>query len=236
MRLMRQLHKWTALIVGIQVLLWLVSGLAMSLFDEQEVSGAVSAAFEHDVELLPVNGRIAEPAGLAASAAQPLREIELKRQSGKWVWRVESEDQVQLYDAIDGSSIEIDEAYVRGVAAAGYDGTGKPKTVTLLSSPTLEARGHSIPMWKVDFDDRYRTSFYISADEGRILERRNDTWRWFDLFWMLHTMDYAERDNFNNPWVIAVAFASVWLAVSGIVLLVKSLAPRRNRAPSHSPR
>jgi hypothetical protein len=83
------------------------------------------------------------------------------------------------------------------MSAAGYGGTGKLKTVTLLGRSRLEARGHSAPIWKVDFDDQYHTRSYISADEGRILERRNDTWRWFDLFWMLHTMDYAERDNFQ---------------------------------------
>jgi hypothetical protein len=39
---------------------------------------------------------------------------------------------------------------------------------------------------------------------------------------MLHTMDYRGRDNFNNPLVITLGFAGLWLAVSGLILLFKS--------------
>ena len=40
-------------------------------------------------------------------------------------------------------------------------------------------------------------TYYISATTGSVLERRNDTWRWWDFFWMLHIMDYDERENVN---------------------------------------
>ena len=39
---------------------------------------------------------------------------------------------------------------------------------------------------------------------------------------MLHTMDYEGRDNFNNPIVITIGFAALWLALSGFLLLFKS--------------
>jgi hypothetical protein len=229
MRLARTLHKWTALIVGLQVLLWLVSGLVMTVLDERKVSGAITAAFEHDIELLPAQSTIVEPAVVLGSGSRVATEIELQRHTGKWVWRVQFATNVQLFDAANGSPIRIDDNFVRAAAAAGYSGTGKLRAVTLLHEANVEVRGHSMPVWKVEFDDSQRTRFYLSADEGRILERRNDTWRLFDFFWMLHTMDYVGRDNFNNPWVILVAFASVWLAVSGVILLVKSFAPRRKR-------
>ena len=40
MALMRKLHKWISLLVGVQVLLWLTSGLVISLLDPAKVSGA----------------------------------------------------------------------------------------------------------------------------------------------------------------------------------------------------
>ena len=100
-------------------------------------------------------------------------------------------------------------------------------TVTLVSEATQEARGHALPLWRVDFADERNTRYYVSASEGRLVERRNDAWALFDVFWMLHTMDYANRDDFNTPWVIAFALGALWLAISGGFLLVKSFAPRR---------
>lgn len=35
-------------------------------------------------------------------------------------------------------------------------------------------------------------------------------------------MDYEGRDDFNNPLVITVATATLWLTLSGLLLLLKS--------------
>ena len=35
----RKLHKWLGLIIGAQMLIWLVSGMLISLIDQQNVSG-----------------------------------------------------------------------------------------------------------------------------------------------------------------------------------------------------
>lgn len=64
--------------------------------------------------------------------------------------------------------------------------------------------------------------FYFSADDGRLVQARNETWRLFDFFWMLHTMDFRTRDNFNNPLVITIGFAALWLSLSGFLLLFRS--------------
>jgi hypothetical protein len=39
-----RLHKWAALVVGIQMLLWVAGGLAMSLFELDEVHGDLTKA------------------------------------------------------------------------------------------------------------------------------------------------------------------------------------------------
>ena len=65
-------------------------------------------------------------------------------------------------------------------------------------------------------------SVYVSEATGRVLERRNDAWRLFDFLWMLHTMDYWGRDDFNHPLIIAVTFGVLWLTATGIYLLFVS--------------
>ena len=67
------------------------------------------------------------------------------------------------------------------------------------------------------------SSYYVSGTTGEVLERRNDTWRWWDFFWMLHNMDYSERTSFNHPLIITVGFAMAWLAVTGFWLLFRTM-------------
>ena len=50
--------------------------------------------------------------------------------------------------------------------------------------------------------------------------RRNDRWRVFDFFWMLHVMDYRERENFNHPLLISMAGLALATVLAGLVLLV----------------
>jgi hypothetical protein len=85
----------------------------------------------------------------------------------------------------------------------------------------LEARGAGA-VWEAAFDDPGRTRLYFSAEDGRFVAARNDRWRLFDVFWMLHTMDYRGRDDFNHPLVILFTTGALWLGISGVLLLLQS--------------
>ena len=91
-----------------------------------------------------------------------------------------------------------------------------------METATLEVREHEGSIWRVPFSDSDATTLYVSAQDGRILERRNDSWRLFDFVWMLHIMDYTGRKDFNNPLVITAASGGLWNVLSGIWLLVTS--------------
>jgi uncharacterized iron-regulated membrane protein len=234
MRFLRKLHKWLGLIVALQLLMWTVSGTLFAWLDHHEVSA------EHSV-------RESEPSILAPSVAlvQPpswgagdLLEVRLTSLLDQWVWRVETNQGVTLRSATTGEPLQLTEQFVRELAARQYNGSGKVASVVFHPTSTIETRD-SGSTWEARFDDAGETTLYFSADDGRLVETRNSTWRLFDLFWMLHTMDYRGRDNFNNPLVITVGFAALWLALSGFILLFKSfrrqdfafLAPRRRNAP-----
>jgi Na+-transporting NADH:ubiquinone oxidoreductase subunit F len=36
---MRKIHKWVGLLIGIQFVLWMASGVVISLFDSEKVQG-----------------------------------------------------------------------------------------------------------------------------------------------------------------------------------------------------
>jgi hypothetical protein len=35
-------------------------------------------------------------------------------------------------------------------------------------------------------------------------------------------MDYVGRDNFNNPLIVTIGMATLWLSISGVLLLIRS--------------
>jgi len=218
---MRKLHKWVGLLIALQFVIWLGSGLIMSLLDHESVEGHEHKAHEqHAMGAWPTGAQ--SPAQVLANAKRPVQTIESFWLRHDPVYRLSHKDEVWLVDARNGSPVEVDAVTVAAVAKADYVGDGAPAAPKLLTEPPLEARGHAGPIWRVDFADDDSTTLYISGQDGRILERRNDAWRLFDVVWMLHIMDYTGRQNFNNPLVITMAAGGLWIALSGLWLLVVS--------------
>lgn len=218
MRLLRKLHKWLGLIVVLQLLLWTVSGTVFAWLDHHDVSAEHSVRnIEPAVLATPVN--LKEPPSW--SGPGEILEVRLASLLDLWVWRIETTAGVTLLDATTAEPVKLTQQWVRKLATRHYNGSGELASVAFHPASTLETRD-SAATWEARFDDEHATTLYFSADDGRLVEARNSTWRLFDFFWMLHTMDYSGRDNFNNPWVITVAFAALWLALSGFILLFKS--------------
>ncbi|KUJ83564.1 peptidase [Microbulbifer flavimaris] len=234
-RIVARVHKWLGLLVGLQLLVWLISGLVFSLLDPRLVSGRHLVAEEPQAKsLMAPRALLGHEAMAARYPADTVLSIELTHQLGRPLYRIETARYIELRDARSGFLFEIDAEMAARVAARDYAGDerllGSP---IRLEAPTLETRKHTGPLWRVNADDEFGTSLYLSVEDGQILERRTDTWRLFDFFWMLHTMDYRGRDNFNNPLIILVGFASLWLVLSGVYMLVRLVsrlrAARRNK-------
>ena len=88
----------------------------------------------------------------------------------------------------------------------------------MINDRNTEYRG-PLPVWQVVMGDAEDTRLYISPATGDVIARRNDTWRLYDFFWMLHIMDYENRTNFNNPLVITASIAALIASISGIWLI-----------------
>ena len=66
-----------------------------------------------------------------------------------------------------------------------------------------EYREKPLPAFAVSFDGDVNTTVYVSAELGTVQTYRNNRWRVFDFLWMLHVMDYQNRDNINN-WLLRI--------------------------------
>ena len=222
MRFLKKLHKWVGLLIGLQVLLWVLSGLVISLLDPIKVSGKQWAnPTPHELEALP-SGTLLEPDELPTAHLAGALSVSLSVSRGAPAYRIQHTAGETLLSAVDGSIIVTGKADAEKLAAEDFTGDGDIVSTMAGTAPDLETRDNSGPYWKVNFLDGVNTSIYISASSGEILERRNSFWRVRDFFWMLHIMDYSTREDFNNPLVITVALVALWLGISGFMLLFGS--------------
>jgi uncharacterized iron-regulated membrane protein len=216
---LRQIHKWVGLVIGLQFLMWAISGTAMALLDMEEVAGGPAA----EVHQPPLPALTAWPIVQQSLGGQPVTGLRLRSLPQGTAYQATTEQGVQLFNAADGSQVAIDEAAATAIARATHPDDAVVRSVAPLSELTFAVRSHQLPIWRVDFEDARNSSYYVSGSTGEILARRNDTWRWFDFFWMLHIMDYSERTSFNHPLIITVGFVMAWLAVTGFWLLFRTM-------------
>jgi uncharacterized iron-regulated membrane protein len=217
---LRRIHKWVGLVIGLQFLVWAISGAAMALFDMGEVAGGAMA--EAPAPTLPAGGA-AWPRVREALVGQPVTALTIRSLPQGHVLEATTSAGVKLFDARDGSAVLIDRDAAGSIARASHPEGASPMQVTPLGDLTLAVREHELPIWQVDFNDAVHSSYYVSGSTGELLERRNDSWRWWDFFWMLHNMDYAQRTSFNHPLIIMVGFALAWLSVTGFWLLFRTM-------------
>ena len=221
MLFLRKLHKWLGLIIGLQVVLWAASGVAFAWLDRDDVAATNSVRTVEPAVLSQAIVKTDPAAWIGDYAPQDLYDVRAVSLADRWVWRVELRDRVELRAVEDGSRVKLNEDWLRRLALGRYAGGGHLVAATLQVQPDIASRA-SGPVWQAQFDDPQRTALYFAADDGHFVAARTDSWRWYDFFWMLHTMDYAGRDNFNNPLIIIIGMAALWLSVSGVLLLTRS--------------
>jgi len=117
---------------------------------------------------------------------------------------------------------------IRRLADHCFTGDERLASVTLIHDLPFEVRGAKAPLWRADFDGWNKPTLYFSPATGELLTRRHELWRIFDFVWMLHIMDYEERENVNNAVLRVFTWSAVLMALSGAWLLSYSF-PRRKR-------
>lgn len=223
-----KIHKWLALIIGIQILLWFASGLFMAHFPIEEVRG------EDQIRKSTVQGF--SPATAAARMAATLppdgeaARLEVRPMLGRPVALVERESgRSDLYDVASGRRLSpISVSLAVKIARADYAGTGRVAGARLIDAQVIEYRG-VLPAWRVDFDDGRDTAIYVSADSGKVTARRTKLWRIYDFFWALHIMDWKGRTDFNTWWLWLATAAALVAAIAGMMMLPRSFGLLRKR-------
>ena len=215
-KFVQRLHRWLGLILGAQVLLWMLSGVVMSWFHISLVRGETNSTMLFTPEL---EARSYASPGGAIAQMDGVTEVTLRTFLGKPVYEVTASNGAALFSARTGAKISpITEKQVREIATTDYVGEAKIANIVRLTKTPGEYRG-ATPVWQVSFDDNLKTRLYISPDTGVVEARRNKIWRLYDFFWMLHIMDYKEREDFNNPLLKAASATGLLFALTGLSLV-----------------
>jgi uncharacterized iron-regulated membrane protein len=224
--LVRRVHKWLALFVGIQAVIWTATGMYMVAVHIDIIHG------DHLVRPAPnapvtLAGLVAPGAVVAADPAA--REVRLQRLLDRPVWRVDSKNGAYAVDARTGRRVpQITEAQAREIARRIYTGNPAIVSTRLLDEAPLEMQTRKPPYWRVEFEGWNQPTLYISPTTGEMISRRHNLWRIFDFVWMLHIMDYDERSDVNNPLLRVATWSAVLMALAGAWLLIWSF-PRNKK-------
>lgn len=220
----RRCHKWIALVIGVQALLWMASGVYMTVVPINIIHGdhlthptgeplAVSA------ERIDVSQLMHLHPGISS--------FRLTSLLGREVFEIDRGGKVELVEAINGKPIGLlNESTIRALANESFHGEAPIVKVELLPVAPGEVGKRPAPIWAVHYGDMGRTTLYFSPNSGVLLARRHELWRWFDLLFMLHIMDYDERSDVNNMLLRVAAIGGLLFALSGMWLLLYSFRRR----------
>jgi uncharacterized iron-regulated membrane protein len=218
-----RIHKWVALLVGLQVVLWVLGGFMMSLLDIDKVHGDhnVAPQVREPVDLAHIMP-VAEAA--AGAGLSDVLEVQVETWNTIAIYRFETADNPSvMVDAVTGDVLSpIDEA--TAIHMALTDHISEPEIIeTVYFENPPQEYGRPGPVWQINFDDGHGTRTYVSPMTGEVVTHRNDVWRVFDFFWKLHIMAYANSDDgedFNHPILISFAALALLSVLAGLLLLI----------------
>ena len=227
--LARKLHKWVGLFVGIQVLIWLLTGLYMVVVDLDFIHGDPLVKNMQQTIVTP-DSSLMSVAGLKSKYPDAIR-IGLIPVLDKTLYTVTTPDHSYLLDPETGAVISpLDEATARDIAAFHFNGNARILNASLITTnPPMEIQTRRLPLWRINFDDRFSSSFYIDPYTGRLTTRRHQYWRIFDVMWMLHIMDYDKRTDAHNLLLKTAEISGLAFAITGVWLLFYSFSGRRKK-------
>jgi hypothetical protein len=233
----RRTHRYLGVVLGVQFLIWTISGLYFSWTNLDEIHGD----FQHkNPSHLSGSFQLVSPGLSFKKSGYPVDSIHsvqlvsilgkphyhLQFFSGKSLRKV-------LADATTGDirkPISREEAI--SIAAESFNGVPDAKSIEYITSTSghHEYREKPLPAWAITFEHPTNTTVYVSEEAGKVESFRNNKWRIFDFLWMGHTMDYKGRDNINN-WLLRIFSVFGLLTIlSGFVLFgISSKRMRRKK-------
>ena len=209
----RKAHRYLGLFIGIQFLMWTISGLYFSWTDIDDIHGD---QFKKEKPKQTSFNNLLGTAQL--NLERPIQNLELLEIAGEpYYWINEN----NLYNAVSGNkkneitkqeAIKVAERYM--LSDLKIDKIQRIEAV----SDHHEYRGRPLPAYEISYKTDENLKVYVAIKNGAFQTVRHRDWRWFDFLWMTHTMDYQGRDNFNTIVLRAFSLLGLITVLSGFLL------------------
>ena len=222
----RKTHKWLGLFIGLQVVIWSLSGLYMTAVHIDTIHG--------DHLIRPMPSRTAAASALmdplAIAAANRAQTVRLAWVRSQPTYVLKDDVGEKVVDARNGAPVAPPtEAEIRVIATSTYTGKEPIASASLITDIPGEIRSRKPPLWRVEFDHWNKPTLYFSPATGELVSRRHELWRIFDFVWMFHIMDFDERENVNNSLLRVFTWGALLMASSGIWLLFYSFHRKKKK-------
>jgi Na+-transporting NADH:ubiquinone oxidoreductase subunit F len=228
-RIISIIHRWTGLLVGLQLFIWVATGLYFNVVGHQKATGSeLRIALDQSSNILTETLAPITTLPLASSELETVRSISLiwllehpyyKVVFAQGAHNYQAKD-IRLFDAITGLARPFDAQQAFAVAQSSYAGTSKLSTPILLNLPIDDLPKQQSSVWQVRVNDSKNTVIYVDALTGDIIKHVNDDTRLDALMMKLHFMDYGNSGEFNHPLIILFALFALIQGVTGVYWLI----------------
>jgi Na+-transporting NADH:ubiquinone oxidoreductase subunit F len=233
-RWLRRTHVVMTSIVGAQLVVWVTTGLAFTLFDFDVVRGTADRSRPTPIAFSAVGVGVQEAARIAGakSSGAAVRSVVLEALAGRPTYTIAfvGEKKEVMVDAATGAVVGIDTARAANIAGAAFRGGGRAESVERRSSDGRDT-------YVVRLDDARATEVTIDAVTGAVTAWQNRSFRFFDALWSAHVLGYLDRTSPANWPLRAIAFLAFAAVASGTGLLFVRLRTwlASRRSPAHAP-
>ncbi len=227
-RMSRRYHKWLMLIVGLQFVIWSLTGSYMVVLNIDYIHGdSLVNQSSSSLNSADVNFELHQLYRGYPNAEM----IELTTLLDQAVYQFIEKKQNYLISADTGQLLSpINKEHAVAVAKHLYEKVDSTIIdVRLISdNPPFELSSKHLPVWRIDFDDFANPSFYISSRTGKLVTKRHSFWRLFDWMFSFHVMDYVEEDP-SNKLLLSFSVLSLIGSVFGIILIYFRVLSKPNK-------
>ncbi len=211
-RRLRVWHRRLAVVTAIQLLLWTISGIYFAFVDLAMVRGEPHRLVpqtqfidlaEFDFPIASASQLVIQPrlpGELVVGVTDPESDLtEWLSPDGRPVVPLTAEQAVSVVSSKTDIAVNVTE-WVTTVAGAA------------------EYRGRQLPLWCAYNLENPSLRVYVDPRSGDIVAIRNSAWRAWDFLWMLHIMDYDDRDDIGTWLLKLFSVMALLTAIAGIAL------------------
>ena len=211
--MVRSFHKYLSLAISIQLLLWTISGIYFA-FNKIELIRGEQYLLEQEISDVSLD---------EMKNTFNAKNLSILKRLDQWIIKVEDGAGVYYTDLNGNKLTSLTREQVK-LAVKGQTSL-TPVNVTRITSSSegSEFRGRELPLFKVTTSSEDEVNVYVDAVSGEVKAIRSDSWRWWDLLWGLHIMDYKERENIDNILLKIFSILALISSLSGITLFFLGL-------------